>query len=122
MGSFAKYDLWPTTDLANIIQALELAGAGGGGEFERGWRAALMALRVAIGVNAPTPADTAQTPAPVQAPRDCDHTHSAPVILDVTPRLRRDDPEPAPLGPSRAGPFDGIEDSPWAIRAFANLK
>lgn len=120
MSSITKYELWPTTDLANVINALDLAGAGFGGDFERGWRAALVALRVAVGVSAPAPAGITQAPAPVREPCSCGHSHAAPMILDVAPR--RDDPEPPQRGPIKVNLFEGIEDVPWAIRAFANLK
>lgn len=108
------YELWPTANLHNIIDSLDLAGAGFGGDFTRGWAAALAALRVAIG--APVPAQVDHAPAP------CSHVHDfvPPVILDVTPRYS--EPAPSTTNPPRSRIYDGIEDfGACAMMAFHGL-
>jgi hypothetical protein len=50
-------DVWLSTDLRNIMQALALTvGDAEQDEYARGYRAALAAVAVAIGVSVPPPA------------------------------------------------------------------
>lgn len=113
MPNFAKYELWPTADLANLIQALALAGQSMPAEYAAGWVAALEAVATATGAT---------------RKNIYHHVPAPPTIVDVVPyapapiMLHRDDPEPRrsePSSPCRV--FDGIEDVPCAISAFAHL-
>ena len=62
-------DLHLKGDLANILASLDLAGRNFGGEYGRGWSAALAAMGVAIGIIPETDARfTFQIASPPTAP------------------------------------------------------